>query len=220
MKYVEPQCSPGNTESLCYEAMQGKQLWSSVHQNLQQLSNCNLQKQVKHNLYKFPFCSRQKIVSSYQMAAHWYKPIFLVFKSVGDIGPLLLREAGLLLVQDILRGFLCPRADPPCPTSPAGWPSLCCSSYYPAPGGNKGQHWKYCSFNYLMLCKLWFPDKMLKLLKVTWEAERWARRAFPSWIRFLFSAFFFACSGWLSFSDFSSHSWKAKTSLKPVKELN
>lgn len=61
---------------------------------------------------------------------------------------------------------------------------------------------------------------MLKLLKVTWEAERWARRAFPSWIRFLFSAFFFGCSRWLSFSDFSSHSWKAQTSLKPVKDLN
>lgn len=51
------------------------------------------------------------------MALDWrHGPKFFVFKSVGDIGPLLLREDGLLLVQDVLRGFLCPPADPPCPT--------------------------------------------------------------------------------------------------------
>lgn len=82
----------------------------------------------RNNLKYFLFCQQQEIISLYKTAANWYTPIFLVFKSVGDIGPLLLREAGLLLVQDILRGFLCPTADFPCPASATGRPLLCCSS--------------------------------------------------------------------------------------------
>lgn len=73
-----------------------------------------------------------------KFSANWYRPIFLVFKSVGDIGPLLLREARLLLVQDVLRGFLCPTAGFRCPPSATGWPLLCCSSCERAPGETKG----------------------------------------------------------------------------------
>lgn len=48
---------------------------------------------------------------------------------------------------------------------------------------------------------------IMELLKGTWKAERGGGRAFPSWMRFLFSAFLLGCSGWLlSRSGFSSHS--------------
>lgn len=73
--------------------------------------------------------------------------MFLALTSVGDIGLLLLREAGLLLVAEILGGFLRPNtatclwlsgsSQAACRTP--RWALFCCSSCHTTPGGDTGQ---------------------------------------------------------------------------------
>lgn len=78
-----------------------------------------------------------------------HRPVFLAFTSMGDIGLLLLVEAELLLVREILGGFF----RPPTPvclwlsgstsaahcTSALRWALFCCRSCYTPPEGDTRQ---------------------------------------------------------------------------------